>query len=272
VISHFNEDGEDRLSGVGLSSIPAWLKPFHLLSTGEQFRANTARLLTDGAGIDEFTSTVDRHTAASCARSVARFISRRGLRRVVFATCHSDVLDWLEPDWVFDTQTGVLHAGGRWERPHVELDIFPCSTEVWPVFAPHHYLSSCLNKSARCWLAVWGDSLVGFASALPFPNGNFKNGWREHRTVVLPDFQGLGIGVRLSDAVARIFVQEGYRYFSKTVHPRMGAYREASAAWRPTSKNRKARPDYSEDRKTKEDGHKMRHVTRVAFSHEFVGP
>jgi GNAT superfamily N-acetyltransferase len=272
VVSHFPGDGEARLSGVGLNSIPSWLKPYHVLSTGERFRADMARALADGAVVDEFTSTVDRQTAASCSRAVSRFIRDRNLRQVVFATCHYDVLDWLEPDWVFDTQTGAFRAGGRWERPSIELDIFPCTTEVWPVFASHHYLSASINKSARCWLAVWGDRLVGFASALPFPNGNFKNGWRGHRTVVLPDFQGLGLGVRLSDAIGRVFVESGCRYFSKTVHPRMGAYREASSLWRATSKNGKARPDYSESRRTKEDGHKMRHISRVAYSHEFVGP
>ena len=35
--------------------------------------------------------------------------------------------------------------------------------------------------------------------------------------------------------------------------------------------HRKARGDYSPKHKTKEDGHKMQHAGRVAFSHEFVG-
>jgi len=272
VVSHFDSDGESRLSGVGLNSVPAWMKPYHVLSTGERFRADLARRLRDGAVVDEFTSTVDRNTAASCARAMSRFVRNSGIRRVVVASCHYDILDWLEPDWVFDTQTGVFHVGGRWERPAIRLEVFPCDAKVWPVFAPHHYLSESLNSTARCWLATWDGVLVAFASALPFPNGNFKNGWRGHRTVVLPDFQGLGIGVRLSDSVGRIFLEAGCRYFSKTVHPRMGAYRDASPLWRATSKNRKARPDYSETRKTKEDGHKMRHVDRVAYSHEFIGP
>ncbi len=271
VISHFGDDGPDRLCGAGLNSIPSWLKPYHVLSTGERFRADLARSLQSGAVVDEFTSTVDRVTARSCARAASRFVRAQGFRRVMFASCHYDILDWLQPDWVFDTQTGVFDAGGRWERPRIELDILPCAASAWPVFASHHYLSASLNASARCWLAVWDGRLVGFASSLPFPNGNMKNAWREHRTVVLPDYQGLGIGVRLSDAVANVFVAAGCRYFSKTVHPRMGAYREASPLWRPTSKNRKARGDYSPKHKTKEDGHKMQHAGRVAFSHEFVG-
>lgn len=271
IVSHFEEDGPEKLSGVGLNSIPSWLKPYHVLSTGEKFRADLARAIGNGSAVDEFTSTVDRTTAKSCSRSFARLVKKKNLRRVVVASCHYDILPWLEPDWVFDTQTGAMCAGGRWERPRIRLEVFSCTSEVWPVFAQHHYLSESLNRSARCWLAVWENKLVGFASALPFPNGNFRNGWRGHRTVVLPDYQGLGIGVRLSDAVAQTFIDAGCRYFSKTVHPRMGAYREASPLWRATSKNRKARGDYSEARKTKEDGHKMRHAARVAFSHEYIG-
>jgi GNAT superfamily N-acetyltransferase len=114
--------------------------------------------------------------------------------------------------------------------------------------------------------------MIGFSSALAFPNGNFKNAWREHRTVVLPDYQGMGVGVRISDAVAEIFVSDGCRYFSKTVHPRMGEYRNNSVLWAATSKNMKARADYLTTKtKTKEDGHKHRHAGRVAYSHEYIG-
>ena len=272
VCSHFEnyEQARDRLQAAGLNSIPSWLRPYRVLSTGERFRADIARLLRDNACIDEFTSTVDRNTAKSCSMSVSRYVKGAGLRNITLASCHYDIVDWLEPDWVFDTLTKRMTARG-WKRPSIELEILPCSSQVWPVFAPHHYLSESLNKSARCWMALWEGTLVGFASAIAFPNGNFSNGWRGHRTVVLPDFQGMGIGVRLSDAIARIHTEAGGRYFSKTVHPRMGEYREQSPLWKPTSKNRKSRQDYDMRHITKEDKHKMKHAHRVAYSHEFVG-
>ena len=113
--------------------------------------------------------------------------------------------------------------------------------------------------------------MIGFSSALAFPSGSFTNAWREHRTVILPDYQGMGFGVRLSDAVAEMFIRSGCRYFSKTAHPRMGEYRENSASWKPTSKNKKSRPDYLSNlvRVTKEDNHKHQHAHRVAYSHEY---
>ncbi len=54
------------LSAVGFASPPSWLKPYHVLSTGEQFRCDlAAALLSDHSLIvfDEFTSVVDRTVA-----------------------------------------------------------------------------------------------------------------------------------------------------------------------------------------------------------------
>lgn len=272
ICSHFEnaDEAQSKLSAVGLNSIPSWMRPYHVLSTGEKFRADLARKLTSGAVIDEFTSVVDRNVAKACSYALRRYCNQEKLKNIVFASCHYDIIEWLQPDWVFDTNTGQLVGRGLERRPDIKLEIIPCSTEAWSMFSQHHYLSHSLNKSARCWLAVWNNTPVGFAAALAFPNGNLKNAWRGHRTVVLPDYQGLGFGVRISDAIAKMFVEQGCRYFSKTSHPRMGGYRESSKMWKPTSKNKKARKDYNEANKTKEDKHKMRHANRICFSHEFV--
>jgi ABC-type Mn2+/Zn2+ transport system ATPase subunit len=67
------------LVSVGLSSPPAWLRPFHVLSNGEQFRAQMARTLLAGepvAVVDEFTSVVDRQVAQVCAAATAKAIRR----------------------------------------------------------------------------------------------------------------------------------------------------------------------------------------------------
>lgn len=273
IASHFKdaEDASERLSAVGLNSIPTWLRPHHVLSTGEKFRADLARVLYHNAVIDEFTSVVDRNVAKACSVALRRYADKKNLRNVVLASCHYDIVEWLQPDWVFDTSTGQLAGRGSVQRPYIKLEVIPCSADIWPLFRQHHYLDGNINRSARCWLALWDGIPVGFASALRFPNGNFSNGWREHRTVILPDYQGLGIGVRLSDAVAKIFLTEGFRYFSKTAHPRLGEYRNASPSWKPTSKNGRSRQDYKEFRGTKEDGHKHRHINRVCYSHEYIG-
>ena len=51
------------LASVGLGDVPAWLRPYHVLSNGEQFRAGMARLICERpaeAVVDEFTSVVDK--------------------------------------------------------------------------------------------------------------------------------------------------------------------------------------------------------------------
>ncbi|HZL35123.1 MAG TPA: hypothetical protein VFC78_07425, partial [Tepidisphaeraceae bacterium] len=58
-----------------------------------------------------------------------------------------------------------------------------------------------------------------------------RPGWREHRTVCLPDFQGVGIGSAMSAFVASLFVATGKPYFSTTGHPALIRQRAASPLW-----------------------------------------
>lgn len=262
-----------KLMAVGLNSVPSWCRPFHVLSNGESFRANLAARLTDNTSFDEFTSVVDRNVAKSCSNAVHRYIKSNGIKGVVFSSCHYDIIEWLKPDWVFDLQKGQVIQQGFFRQP-VVIRVERCDKALWKVFRQHHYLDGNMNNSAECFSAYWDSNLVGFCSVLAFPNGNFKNAFREHRTVVLPDFQGLGIGVKLSDVVAKHYVTNGCRFFSKTAHPRMGEYRERSKNWKPTSKNRKNRSDYKSTNSfkkiTKESSYCHLHENRICYSHEYI--
>ena len=266
----------DALMSVGLNSKPNWVCPFKVLSMGEQYRANVARTIRSGAVYDEFTSVVDRDTAKSLSVSLRRHIDDKGLKGVVVATCHEDIIEWLQPDWVFNSNTGELSVGRSLRTP-IELQIFRSDTSSWGLFAPYHYLSHSINPAARCYVATWEGKLVGFSAVLPFPSA-IKHAWRGHRTVVFPKFQGMGIGVRLSDAMGEILLAKGKRYFSRTAHPRMGQYRENSALWRATTKNLVYRTDnrgtiresmrYKKGTVVpKED----RDIRRVCYSHEYIG-
>ena len=53
---------------------------------------------------DEFTSVVDREIAKVSAFAISKAV-RRSKKKFIAVTCHYDVVDWLEPDWVFCTDT-----------------------------------------------------------------------------------------------------------------------------------------------------------------------
>lgn len=268
ICDHFNDSEEAKrcLSSVGLNCIPTWFKPFHVLSNGEKFRADLSRKLKDNATIDEFTSVVDRSVAKSCSYSVQRHIRKYDIKSVIFASCHYDIIDWLNPDWVYDTKTEKYSPRGCLCRPKITLELFPCRVEAWAMFRKHHYLTGDINHSSSHWIVCWGSDVIGFTSAIAMPSGTLKNSYRGHRTVLLPDFQGLGLGVRVSDALGEIFLSRGKRFFSKTPHPRMGEYRNKSKLWRPTSKNMITRSESGANKNLKWEVRKV-----FSYSHEYVG-
>lgn len=101
------EDVTATLASVGLGTVPTWLRPYHVLSNGEKYRAELARLLAekhrDRVWFDEFTSVLDRKVATVGAQAFAKAWRRGPARQVVLITPHSDILPWLKPDWVIYT-------------------------------------------------------------------------------------------------------------------------------------------------------------------------
>ncbi len=260
------EQAVSRLAATGLNSVPSWCRPYHVLSNGEQWRARLARAIESNASFDEYSSVVDRDVAKSASWALQRYIRKEKLTGVVFSSCHHDIIDWLQPDWIFETATASLTLGRSLQRhPSIELTIQASDRFMWPLFGRHHYMNAAINRSARCFVASLAGRPIAFASAISYPSGTVKNAWREHRTVVLPEFQGLGIGPRLSDWVAHSFVMRGCRYFSKTAHPSMGGHRSKSPNWKPTSKNRIVWVEKADLRRwTARD--------KACFSHEYVIP
>jgi GNAT superfamily N-acetyltransferase len=225
----------ELLSSVGFSSPPAWLRPYHVLSTGQQFRAALARLLAclPGGGplvVDEYTSVVDRTVARVGSAALARAVRRRG-QQLVAVTCHEDVEPWLQPDWVYRPAEDLFQWRLLQRRPAITLDVVRCAASAWPLFAHHHYLTGSLNRAAVCFLATWEGRPVAFSAWLPHA-GAGPPSKREHRTVTLPDFQGDGIGNRLSAFVAALWAALGFRALSTTTHPAMIAARLRSPLWR----------------------------------------
>ena len=286
VINNFStpERGEELLLACGLRSIPTWFRPPYTLSNGEHHRFVMALGLDQGINVvDEFTSVVDRDTAKSLALSIRKFYDQRGTTDPLYiASCHRDIIDWLDPDWVYDTDLQVLDNRRSLlrlgTRPELTLTIKSSSVDYWRYFSKYHYLDTAISKSAHYYVLLLGDKPIGFHAAIHSTNRDIHSYWRGHRTVILPEFQGMGIGTKFSDAIAEIYVSRGLRYFSKTAHPSFGEHRQKSPLWRATSTNLKSRlgsyllkdgtarkmPGYGGTTTARDAG-------RLCYSHEYIG-
>jgi energy-coupling factor transporter ATP-binding protein EcfA2 len=284
VIENFTtpERGEELLLACGLRTIPAWFRPPNTLSNGEYHRFEIAVGLDQGHRIiDEFTSVVDRDTAKSLALSIRKYFDRNS-SVLYIASCHRDIIEWLDPEWVYDTdlqkldnRRSLLRLG---TRPELSLTIRSTGPDYWRYFSKYHYLDTRMSRSVHCYVLLLGDKPIGFHAAIHSTNRDIHSYWRGHRTVILPEFQGMGIGTAFSDAIAEIYVGRGLRYFSKTAHPSFGEHREKSDLWRPTSTNKKSRlgsyllkdgtarkmPGYGGTTTARDAG-------RICYSHEYIG-
>lgn len=107
------------LSAVGLGDVPAWLRPFKVLSNGEQFRAGLARLICedyDKVIVDEFTSVVDRQIAKIGASAFAKAWRKKGKKQIILLSCHYDIIEWLQPDWMYDTSVSEVKKKSKNDR------------------------------------------------------------------------------------------------------------------------------------------------------------
>lgn len=212
---------------VGFNTVPSWMRPFHTLSNGEQFRVDLARRLLEGGTddvivVDEFSSVVDRQVAKVASNSVQKYVRKNG-KQFVAVTCHYDVIDWLNPDWVLEPSTCSFRWRSLRRRPDVECELREVGTDTWPKFAPYHYLTASIHKGARCYGLFVNGEQVAFAGLLPRPvSGGAKSGsiiWGFSRVVVLPDWQGLGLAFVIMKHISAAYKACGMRTRTYPAHP-----------------------------------------------------
>ena len=238
VIDDFNPDLtiteiSEVCQAVGFNTIPAWMRPFHVLSNGEQFRVSLARaMLEEGDPIifDEFTSVVDRQVAKIGSHAVQKFIRKKG-RRFVAVTCHHDVIDWLQPDWIFVPAERRFERRRLRQRPQLDITISPVPYAAWSLFAPFHYLTANLHRAAQCWGLFVGGRVAAFTAIMRRPHAQLTTLAGFSRTVCLPDFQGLGLAPRLVDTVAGVYKAAGFVVHSYPAHLAYARTRDRSPNW-----------------------------------------
>jgi ABC-type transport system involved in cytochrome c biogenesis ATPase subunit/GNAT superfamily N-acetyltransferase len=239
------DDVTAALGSVGLGTVPTWLRPYHALSNGEKFRADLARLIVEGpneAIVDEFTSVVDRQIAKFGALAFAKSWRRTKGKRVVLLTPHYDILEWIEPDWIYDTAKHAF-ARGCLRRPSFELEVWKTDGSYWPLFEPHHYLKLPRMVGAAYYVGVVDGEAVCHMAVSTMNKGKGVEA-RACRLVVMPEWQGAGVGLRFLNAIcemqargadgARLAARKATTIFH-TSHPQLASALRRDKRWRQLS-------------------------------------
>ena len=222
------------LSAVGLGDVPSWLRPFKVLSNGEKFRAGLARLVVERpqrAVVDEFTSVIDRQIAKVGAAAFAK-TWRKGNGQIVLLSCHYDIIEWLQPDWIYDTAEARFSRDCLRQRPTIDLKIYQVSGSAFRHFKPHYYLDLPHPVAAQYFIGVIGNEPVCHLAVTPLFTAK---AYRATRLVVMPEWQGIGVGTKFLNVVCQYHLDGngrcGHKYpvFFHTSHPQLcGALRHSS--------------------------------------------
>lgn len=226
------------LASVGLGDVPAWLRPFRVLSNGERFRAGLARIVCEKPQeivVDEFTSVIDRQIARIGSQAFQK-AWRRGnpTGKVVLLTPHYDILDWLQPDWVIDTKTKTFERGVPRQRPKIELEIFETDARYWPFYKPHYYLDLPEPVASQHFIGVVDGELACHLCLSPLFN---IGGYRGTRLVTMPEWQGAGVGSKFLNFMGQYCLDGNARCNKKlpmyfhTSHPQLCGYLRRSKKW-----------------------------------------
>lgn len=225
------------LANVGLGDVPAWLRPFHVLSNGEQFRAGLAKIVCEKPKeivIDEFTSVIDRQIAKIGSQAFQKAWRRGNPKgKVVLLTPHYDILEWVQPDWVIDTKTKTF-SKERLRRPDIVLDIWQVDKHYWKFYKPHYYLDLPEPVNATHYIGTVDGELACHVVIAPF----FQcGGYRMTRLVTMPEWQGAGVGSKFLNFMAQ-YALEGNAKFGRKVpsyfhtsHPQLCGYLRRSKKW-----------------------------------------
>lgn len=205
----------EALAGMGLTAVVCWIRPAATLSNGQRARAEAALQMASAAAagrpvvIDEWTSVVDRTVAKVMSHCIQKHARRTG-RQVVLLSCHYDVVEWLNPDWILDCNAqrytdrrGLCREFQRSER--LTFDIRSVGRDTWRYFSKYYYLTERLPGGFITTYGVFhGGDQIGFqcfANYVPCRPGTVMQ-MHSNRTVIHPDYAGLGLGIKVISATA----------------------------------------------------------------------
>ena len=156
-----------------------------------------------------------------------------------------------------------------YDKPIINLTVKRVEASAWHSlgFDKHHYLTSDLNKSCKCFVFFWNEEPCVFIGLLNSPRKGHPEGMSISRIVVLPDFQGIGLGKMAIEFICGIATNNGHTVTIKTIHENFGKYLTNSPKWKPTSYNGKIR----KDKKKFEEGKYNNRLMRASYCFKYIG-
>ena len=150
-------------------------------------------------------------------------------------SCHYDIIEWLQPDWVYDTAEARFYTRDCLrQRPQIELQIYQVKGSVFRHFKPHYYLDLPLPVAAQYFVGIVENEPVCHIAVAPLFTAN---AYRATRLVVMPEWQGAGIGTRFLDAIGQYHLDGhgrcGHKLptFFHTSHPQLCEALRRSKKW-----------------------------------------
>lgn len=172
------------LSGVGLNQVTCWIRPVNTLSNGQKSRAEAALMMCsdDLVVIDEWTSVVDRIVAKAMSHCIQKH-ARNQKKKVVLVSCHYDVINWLNPDWIIDCnkatyedRRSLRQSFQREEK--LQFDIRRITRQSWKYFSKYHYLSEKLPGGENYFFGLFHEQnqvgFICFSNYVPHSKKNTK--------------------------------------------------------------------------------------------------
>lgn len=104
------------------------------------------------------------------------------------------------------------------------------------MFKKHHYLTNEITKFMTCYCLYVNNNLAGFMALIPAIQ---KNRYRIARTVILPEFQGIGISGKWLNTMAAMYKSIGITLTTRTIHPARKHFLKNSNKWEALSSNEK---------------------------------
>ena len=214
------------LTGIGLNSVPCWVRPIKTLSNGQKARAEAVLLMCAKSNItviDEWTSVVDRTVAKAMSHCIQKFAKKLN-KQIILLSCHYDILEWVKPDWMIDCnkQKFELPKSNDFffsKREQLTFEIREVGRETWKFFSKYHYLSDRLpGGKIHTYGLFLGENQIGFqcfANYTPNQKGK-KEIFHSNRTVIHPDYAGLGMGIILINKTSELIKKKyGYKIMAK---------------------------------------------------------